>query len=171
MNAQPAYWYVARTRHGAELGVRDRLQALGVENFVPTRRRSASRGRGVQVEEPLLTCLVFLKASKADALDLIHYRGLKADYLQDCATHQMMVVRDKEMEDFRRVLDLSVEEGGLLDQPLSIGERVRVVRGVLSGVEGRVLELQGRTYVVVGLMNCLFARARVPRAWLEKIES
>jgi len=79
-------------------------------------------------------------------------------------------VRDKEMEDFRRVFDLSLEEGGLVDQPLSVGERVRVTRGALKGVEGRVLELQGRTYVVVGLINCLYARARVPRAWLEKIE-
>jgi len=57
-----------------------------------------------------------------------------------------------------------------VDQPLSVGERVRVTRGALKGVEGRVLELQGRTYVVVGLINCLYARARVPRAWLEKIE-
>lgn len=168
MTAQTAYWYVARTRHGAEIGVRNRLRSLGVENFVPTRTH-ASRGKSM-VEEPLLTSLVFLKATKSEALDLIHFRGVKADYLFDCATHQLMVVRDKEMEDFRRVFDLSLEEGGLMDKPLAVGEWVRVTRGALKGVEGRVLEIQGRTYVVVGLMNCLYARARVPRAWLEKIE-
>ena len=169
MNAQTQYWFVARTRHGAELGVRNRLSALGVDNFVPTRTRKAYRGKG-EVEEPLLSCLVFLKATKAGALDLIHYQGVKADYMLDCATRQLMVVRDKDMEDFRRVLDFSsLEEGGLVDKPLEVGERVRVIRGVLRGVEGRVLELQGKIYVVVGLMNCLYARARVPRAWLEKI--
>ena len=170
MEGQAAYWYVARTRHGAELGVRNRLTDLGVENFVPTRRRQAARGR-TMVEEPLLTSLVFLRATKAEALDLIHYGGVKADYLFDCATRKLMVVPDKQMEDFRRVFDLSMEEGGLMDKPLSVGERVRVTRGVLRGVEGYVLELQGRTYVVVGLLNCLYARARVPRAWLEKIEN
>ena len=170
MQGQPSYWYVARTRHGAELSVRDRLNALGVEHFVPTRHRRSSRGKTL-VEEPLLTSLVFLKATKAEALDLIHYQGVRADYLFDCATRRLMVVMDKEMEDFRRVFDLSVEEGGLMDKPLSVGERVRVTRGVLRGVEGYVLELQGRTYVVVGLLNCLFARARVPRAWLVKIEN
>ena len=56
-----------------------------------------------------------------------------------------------------------------IDKPLAVGERVRVIEGVLKGVEGNVLEIQGRFYVVVGLLNCLFARARVPRAWLEKI--
>ena len=80
-----------------------------------------------------------------------------------------MFVADKCMEDFRRVLEASIEEGGLMDKPLTVGEKVRVTKGVLKGVEGYVLELQGRIYVVVGLLNCLFARARVPRAWLEKI--
>lgn len=168
MTANASYWFVARTHHGAELGVRNRLSALGVEHFVPTRRRRASRGKG-EVEEPLLTCLVFLRATKSAALDLVHYNGVKADYLFDCATRQLMVVPDKQMEDFRRVLDLSLEEGGLVDKPLSIGERVRVVRGVLRGVEGYVEELQGKTYVLVSLLNCLYARARVPRAWLEKV--
>ena len=169
MAGQAAYWYVARTRHGAELGVRNRLSALGVESFVPTRARRASRGK-VMVEEPLLTSLVFLRATKTDALDLIHFRGIKADYLFDCATRKLMVVPDKQMEDFKRVFDLSTEEGGLVDVPLHVGERVRVTRGCLKGVEGYVLELQGKTYVVVGLLNCLYARARVPRAWLEKIK-
>ena len=167
MATQAAYWYVARTRHGAEIGVRNRLSALGVENFVPTRKRRASRGR--MAEEPLLTCLVFLKATKAQALDLIHYEGIKADYMFDCATHQMMVVPNKQMEDFIRVFEASLEEGGLMDKPLSVGEKVRVTQGVLKGVEGYVLELQGKIYVVVSLLNSIFTRARVPRAWLEKI--
>ena len=165
-----ARWWVARTRHGQELGVRNRLQSLGIEHFVPTRQRKAYRGSAM-VEEPLLTCLVFLKATKAEALDLIHFQGVKADYLTDCATHQLMVVPDKQMEDFQRVLSLSTEEGGLVDRPLNVGDMVRVTKGVLQGVEGRVMLLQGKYYVVVGLLNCLYARARVPRAWLELIEN
>jgi hypothetical protein len=36
-------------------------------------------------------------------------------------------------------------------------------------VEGHVIEFQGRYYVVVSLLDSLFARARVPKSWLEKI--
>ena len=168
MTEQKAYWFVAKTRHGAELGVRNRLTELGVENFVPTRTRRSSRGKGM-VEEPLLTSFIFLHATKVDALNLIHYCGVKANLINDCTTHGLMFVSDKCMEDFRRVLEASIEEGGLMDKPLHVGERVRVTQGALEGVEGNVLELQGRIYVVVGLLNCLFARARVPRAWLEKV--
>ena len=140
MTGQQAYWFVAKTRHGAELGVRDRLTRLGVESFVPTRTRRASRGRKM-VEEPLLTCFVFMRAKKQEALSLIHDYGLNADLVNDCATHQLMFVPDKSMEDFRRVLEASIEEGGLVDKPLAVGERVRVIQGVLKGVEGNVLEL------------------------------
>ena len=168
MAEQNAYWFVAKTRHGAELGVRNRLTQLGVESFVPTKMRRASRGKGM-VEEPILTSYVFLHAQKSEALNLIHFYGVKANLINDCTTHRLMYVPDKNMEDFRRVLKASIEEGGLIDKALQIGEKVRVTEGVLKGVEGNVLELQGRIYVVVGLLNCIFAKAKVPRAWLEKI--
>ena len=168
MIQQQAYWFVAKTRHGAELGVRDYLTQLGVDSFVPTRTRRASRGKRM-VEEPLLTSFVFLRARKLEVLDLFRNFGVKASLVNDCATHQLMFVSDKCMEDFRRVLEASIQEGGLIDKPLAVGEKVRVIQGALKGVEGNVLELQGKIYVVVGLLNCIFARARVPRAWLEKV--
>ena len=161
------HWYVTRTRHGAEIGVRNRLVTLGVEHFVPTVQTRGWRGR--MVEKPVLNCLLFVRATQAEALALIHERGLPADYLFDHATRRLMVVPDKAMDDFRRVLDLSTDAGGLMDRPLEQGARVRVAKGPLQGVEGRILELQGKHYVVVSLLDSLFARASVPRAWLETI--
>ena len=38
-----------------------------------------------------------------------------------------------------------------------------------ASVEGFVLEFRGRTYVVVKLLDSWFAKASVPRAWLEPI--
>ena len=67
------------------------------------------------------------------------------------------------------MLDLGTEKGGLIDQPLALGDKVRVTKGVLKGVEGFVLELHGKVYVVVSLCDSIFAKARVPRAWLEKL--
>ena len=117
----------------------------------------------------MVPCLVFLRTSKAEALELANGKMVPLRYIVDCATRTLLVVPDKQMDDFRRVMDLDTVKGGLMDEPLAVGERVRVVKGVLRGVEGRVLELLGRTYVVVSLLDCLYARARVPRAYLEKI--
>ena len=166
------HWYVARTRYfRQEIKLHDWLTARGFESFVPTDRirvRRAGRGGSRMTEKPLAPNLVFVRASKDEACSLITDDRLPMQYVIDCATHKMMVVPDKAMEDFRRVFDYSIEEGGLVGQPLELGDWVRVVEGPLTGVEGFVMELLGRTYVVVGLMGTVWARAQVPRAWLEK---
>ena len=167
-NTEQVRWFAAHTRCGAELSVGIRLEKLGVENFIPTVRRTRTRGRA-SYERALIPGLVFLKATKQRACALANEEAVPVKYLVDPATRSLLVVPDKQMDDFRRVLDLSTEEGGLMDCPLELGDRVRVTKGVLAGVEGYVLEFKGRTYVVVRLLDSWFAKASVPRAWLEKI--
>ena len=167
MAAEALQWYAARTRYGQELGIRRRLETLGIEHFIPV-KKSRSRNSGKEVESPVITNLVFLKTTKSEACDLANTGMIHVKYIVDCTTKTLLVVPEKQMEDFMRVLDFNVEEGGLMDEPLEVGDKVRVTKGALKGVEGFVVELQGRTYVVVGLINCLWARARVPRAWLER---
>ena len=161
-------WYAARTRFGQELKVRGALEREGVEYFIPTTPRRSARG-GKTGERPVVPCLVFLRTSKAEALELANGKMVPLRYIVDCATRTLLVVPDKQMDDFRRVMDLDTAKGGLMDEPLCLGERVRVVKGALQGVEGHVLELLGHTYVVVGLLGCIWAKARVPRAYLEKV--
>lgn len=163
-------WFAARTHCGAELGVRERLGRLGTENFLPTERQRHTRSRSTY-ERPLIPGLIFLRATKQQACALTNEMGLPVRYLIDPATRTLLVVPDKQMEDFRRVLDLSRDEGGLMDRPLALGDFVRVVKGALRGVEGRVLELHGQYYVVVELLGSFFARASVPRSWLERIDA
>lgn len=163
--AQSYNWYAARTRYGQELKIRDRLVCEGVEHFIPT-----VPADGARKEKAAVSNLVFLRATKQEALDLANTGVIPVKYIIDCATRTLLVVPDKQMEDFRRVMDLSLEEGGLMDRPLALGDRVRVTKGPLRGVEGHVIEFQGRYYVVVSLLESLFAKARVPRSWLEIVK-
>ena len=164
MDVARSYWYAARTRYGQELKVRDRLMREGVEHFIPTVSTNGQRK-----ERAAISNLVFLKATKQEALELANTGVIPVKYIVDCATRTLLVVPDKQMEDFRRVMDLGLEEGGLMDQPFSLGDRVRVVKGPLKGVEGHVVEFRGKFYVVVSLLDCLFAKTQVPRSWLERI--
>ena len=166
MEAVRSYWYAARTRYGQELKVRDRLMREGVEHFIPTVSTDGQRK-----ERAAISNLVFLKATKQEALELANTGVIPVKYIVDCATRTLLVVPDKQMEDFRRVMDLSVTEGGLVNKPLVLGDRVKVIKGPLKGVEGHVIEFQGRYYVVVSLMDSIFAKARVPRSWLERLET
>ena len=167
-NAETLQWYAARTRFGQELGIKRKLESLGVECFIPTDFVRNSRGKLVQ--KALVSNLVFLKTTKAQGLDLVNYKGLPMSYLIDCATHTLMVVPEKQMEDFMKVFDMSREDGdGMIMDAVFPGSRVTVVKGPLKGVEGVVIEEEGKTFVAVGLDGLVYARARVPKAWIELI--
>lgn len=156
-DTQAENWFVARTRYyRQEIKIRDWLDRRGIEAFVPT-----------QSNKPAAPNLVFLKTTKEKACSLRTDHSLPMQYIIDCATHKMLVVPDKQMEDFQRVFDLSLDKGGLTGQPLSLGDRVRIIKGPLRGVEGSVVEIAGQTYIAVSLIGALWAKARVPKAWLE----
>lgn len=160
-------WFAAMTSFGQEVVIRDRLVSKGIDCFIPTEQRRNYRG---QVREhAVISNLVFIHASQQDACLLRTRDCLPVKYLFDYARHAMLAVPDKQMEDFRRVFEAGISEGGLVDKALALGEKVRVTRGALKGVEGNVLEFQGKLYVVVGIYGCVWARARVPRAYLEKV--
>ena len=125
-------WFAAHTRCGAELRIREWLGRLGTEHFLPTELRSRTRGHS-SYEKPLIPGLIFVRATKTQACALANEQGVPVRYLIDPATRSLLVVPDKQMDDFRRVLDLSTTEGGLVDRPLALGDRVRVTKGVLRG--------------------------------------
>ena len=160
-------WFPARVRFGQEIKIKEILDKLGVESFIPTETRKNYRGKAKP--HPVIPALVFIHSTKQEATDLRVVNQLPLNYLFDNAAHRMMVVPDKQMADFQRVLDLSMQEGGLVNTSIEPGARVVVVRGPLRGVEGFVTQSDGKYYVVVSLLGSVFAKAQVPRAYLELI--
>ena len=160
-------WFAARVHSGQEVKIKNHLASLGVECFIPTEIRKNYRGQ--KKEHPIISALVFIHTDKQRACDLKVLEHLPVNYLFDAANHTMMVIPDKQMNDFIQVFNISVDDGGLMDCSIALGDRVRVSKGPLMGVEGDVLELRGETYVVVNLLGRFFAKAQVPRAWLEMV--
>ncbi len=165
---QQKHWYVGRTRYfRKEIQMRDLLTEMGVENFVPTLKTRRTRGKGM-AEKAAAPNLVFVRTDKVSACALITERHLPMEWMQDCATHCMLQVPDKQMEDFQRVFSVAtLEEGGILTEAFAPGDAVQVTEGPLRGVEGNIVEDAGKIYVVVGLAGSVFARAMVPKAWLK----
>ena len=58
----------------------------------------------------------------------------------------MLVVPDKQMSDFMFVMDLNPDGVSFDNGSLVVGDRVRVVKGDLTGVEGEVATNANRTY-------------------------
>lgn len=163
-------WFVARTRKGHELSVRDRLRELGEEHFIPSKRTLRVRGnRRKEVEAPLIPNLVFLRATKSHACELANGGLLPIFYIIDRNTRTLLQVPQKQMEDFMQVLDLSPDSLCLSELPLRLGGKVRILKGDLAGVEGELLSLPTRTYVVVQVGGLLAAKVQIPKSYLVAI--
>ncbi|MBO5595916.1 MAG: UpxY family transcription antiterminator [Bacteroidales bacterium] len=160
-------WFPARVRFGQEIKIKEILDKLGVESFIPTESRKNYRGKAKL--HPVIPALVFIRSTKKQATDLRVVNQLPLSYLFDSAAHRMMVVPDKQMADFQKVLDMSMQEGGLIDTAIAPGAKVVVAKGPLRGVEGFVTQADGKCYVVVSLLGSVFAKAQVPRAFLELV--
>lgn len=165
-----ACWFVARTRRGQELAIRDRLDLYGIRNFVPVCQTLKVRnGRKIKAVAPLIPSMVFLYTTKETACALANGRDLQVFYIIDRMTNRMLVVPDRQMEDFIRVV--SGEPGSVEMTPYTplVGENVRIVSGSLAGVEGKVLSVEQDTYIVVSAGTLLSARIRVSPSSLEPL--
>lgn len=164
------HWFAARTANCRELKARDVLVKYGIEHFIPTEKTIEVRsGRKKLVEKSLTGNLVFFRATKTVATSLVNYNGLQVHFIPDrCGGGSMLVVPDKQMDDFRRVFEYW-QDGMLPASEFVPGDKVEVVAGDLAGVEGEVYENAEGTFVVVTLSGLLRARAKVPANCLRRL--
>lgn len=89
--------------------------------------------------------------------------------MKDFSTHSMLVVPDKQMQDFMFVMDLNPEGVCFDNEPLTVGKKVTVVKGEFSGIEGEIATEASKTYVVIRITGVLVASIKVPKSYLKAI--
>ena len=147
-DAAEARWFVLWTRSNCEQLVHDQLVVKGFQPFLPTidvwSRRAGVRRR---LRVPMFTGYLFLH----DALD--KYRDVevrKARGLVGILGHgwdRRAVVPAREVDAIRRVVSAKVP---VRPHPyLKEGQRVRITRGPMTGVEGVLLRVNDNKGVVV----------------------
>ena len=170
------YWFAARTRDKQEFAVCKSLaklkleEHLDVDYYLPTRVVvSQLKYRRKRSEVPVIRNLVFVHTTKQTACDLSNVYGVRLFYMKDLSTHSMLVVPDKQMEDFMFVMDLNPDGVSLDSEILTVGHKVKVIKGELSGIEGEVAIEANKTYVVIRIKDLLTASVKVPKSYLKII--
>jgi len=135
-------WFALYTRARWEKKVSEILTRRKFENYCPINKvvKQWSDRRKI-VHEPLFTSYVFVRASELDitplkqtqgVVNLVHWLGKPA------------IVRDSEIETIRKFLrdhiNIKLEK-----TPININDRIRIISGPLTEVEGQVLSINGRT--------------------------
>jgi transcription antitermination factor NusG len=131
-NAGCSAWWALYTRHQHERTVADALSSKGFEVFLPTYdsvRRWKDRSKVLSL--PLFPCYVFVRGGVDRRLQIVSTPGIHM-----ILTHgdTFAAIPEVEIEAIRRTV-----QGNLRVEPhpfLRCGDRVRVTRGSIQGVEG-----------------------------------
>ncbi|NDV57779.1 UpxY family transcription antiterminator [Bacteroides sp. 519] len=170
MTDKQEFWFAARTKKDQEIATRNLLIKMNIEHFLPTRVTVRQlKYRKKKVEVPVIRNIIFIHASKEVACSLPNDFGLNLFYIRDYATHTMLVVPDKQMNDFMFVMDLNPDGVCVDDTPLQPGDKVLVLKGDLRGVEGELIHIDKKTHVVVRILNLVTWKASIPKSYLKKI--
>ena len=165
-------WYVAYTRVNQELLIKKKLDELGIENFLPQEEqvRETPLGRKT-IRVVLIHGMIFIRTDKVTSFSLINDHSLNIVYLKDIEGRHSLVVPDKQMQDFMFLLDFSTDGIEILNKNLKRGDRVRVIKGSLQGLEGELVRLKGHKRVVIRLDGVAsIATSYIPGSFLERIE-
>lgn len=165
-------WYAARTRHQKEKKIKQYLLELNIECFIPFRMVVVERdGRKKEKEKPVIPGFIFIRSDFKTALSLTNEHGIEMTYMRDLEKKSLLVVPDKQMEDFMFLLDFSEEAVKLENAKLKRGKRVRVIKGNFAGIEGELIRIKGHKRVVVRLEGLFsLATTYIPASYLEPID-
>ena len=55
-------------------------------------------------------------------------------------------------------------------EPLTVGKKVKVIKGDFCGIEGEIVTEANKTYVVIRIKGVLIASVKVPKSYLKLIQ-
>lgn len=172
MSEQQEFWFAARTRKDQEIVVRDSLKKIDVGCYLPTQNIIRQlKYRKKHVEVPIIRNLIFVHATKEAACAAANDYGIQLFYMKDLATGTMLVVPNRQMEDFMFIMDTDPDGVSIDNEFFEVGEKVQVIKGRFSGIEGELVSISNRSYVIIHIPQVLSVSIRIPKSYLKKLSS
>ena len=171
------HWYVAIVNHNSERMAASRLGAMGYECYVASQSemRVGRDGRRRAVDRVVIPSMLFIRCSEARRLVAVNtpyiYRFLTNKAGRPNAYGKpVAIVPDGEMARLRFMLGNSERPVEFVEPTYHVGDKVRVVRGPLRGLEGEVETAEdGASYLCVNFPLFGMARTRIEPIDIEHI--
>jgi transcription antitermination factor NusG len=142
-------WYAVWTRSRQEKVAATMLETLGIDHFLPLKseiRQWSDRRQTVSV--PLFSGYLFVRMdpTKDSRLQVLKAPGIVGFVGNNTGP---LPIPDQQIEDIRTVLEGRVE--CIVFPLLEEGDHVRVVRGPLTGLEGRLLQSNSTSRLLISI--------------------
>lgn len=141
-------WFVAIVNHNSEKKVSEQLTKIGVVNYLPTQSevRVWRNGRKSKVDRVVIPSTIFVYCTESRRRELValpyifRFMTNKAGALKDSINKPLAIIPDREIERLKFMLGQSDIPVEISKMPFKNGDKVRVIRGSLVGLEGEVVD-------------------------------
>ena len=163
-------WIAALVQSCLEKRVGERLDKLGVENYIPTQtviRQWSDRKK--KIERVVIPMIVFIRTD-----EMTERRLRMQTYIRKILSYpgqwKAAVIPDAQIDRLKFMLRHAESSVELLEQTLQVGETIRVARGPLKGLEGEICQVQPDKPMVAIRIDCLgYACVSIDKSDLEII--
>lgn len=155
-----SYWFIAIVNHNSERKVAEKLDELGIVNYLPTQReyRVWKNGRKSKVDKIVIPSMVFVSCTEQQRLEIVRLPYINRFMTNKSSTHagsiqkSIATIPDNQIDLLKFMLGQSDIPVVISAMSFKTGDKVRVIRGSLIGLEGDIINLNPtQTEFVVAL--------------------
>ena len=163
-------WYIAIVRNNTEKTSYHKLRALGYEVFLPIQEEVSiwKDGRKKKRDRILLPGLLFIHLTEKQRKEVVvlpyinKFMVNRAGTVNSNNRHPIAIVPTEQVEGLKFMLGDKSSTVNIEPLNLKTGDKVRIIRGNLRGLEGNVYQnSSGNSYIVIRLENLCCASVRV----------
>lgn len=170
-------WFIAIVTNNTEKKCSEKLAKMGYEAYVPTQQETHRwcTGKIKIVDRIVLPSLVFIRVNETERKEIVLYPFIhkfmtnRAGEVDCYNRHSIATIPDEQIDTLKFMLYNSENPVSIEQIPLRLGDKVKVVRGKLKGLEGHVLSYsEGNHYICVRLDLLGCAKVNIELADINK---
>lgn len=163
-------WLAVYVKIHHEKKVRDKLTKLGIENFLPVQTEIRQwSDRKKKIERILIPMMIFVRVNQ-EKQRLVITQPSVLRYLVLRGEHKPTEISENQMEQFRFMLDYSEQSVNFNTNELRTGEKVRVINGPLSGLEGELVNIEGKSNIAIRIEQLGCAVVEINGNMVQKLD-
>ncbi len=156
-----SYWFVAIVNHNSEKQASEKLTKMGVTNYLPTQSeiRFWRNGRKSKIDRIVIPSTIFVYCTEQRRKEIVglpfifRFMTNKAGTSKDSDNKPLAIISDNEIKRLKFMLGQSDIPVEITDKPFRKGDKVRVIRGNLTGLEGEVMDLKNEKSKLIVALN------------------
>lgn len=150
-------WYVAFMRkHNTEKASAERLRKMGYDSYVATQQewRVWRNGKRKKIDRVVIPSVVFIRCTETERKIIVHEHYISRFMMDRAGTDsKVATIPPLQIERLRFMLNQSDIPVTITERPYQVGDKVRIIRGSLTGLEGEVFDMNSEKSELVVLIE------------------